>query len=196
MNIRPHRPFSGIVFQLAGAAIAWKCRVQPTVSLGTTEAEFLAASDAGKMTLYYLPSILNERHIRQALPLTSKKTTVALSSWEMLRNLPSSPACSNHAKLQPSPESSDCSALPVPCIYAAAAPRTHPIPPEPPPFLTYIHSQNAALTTGIATKVARWVAFHDVDSDPRPLNGDISGVVPANLRMIVMSVTVVPRLIE
>jgi hypothetical protein len=49
---------------MAGAAIAWKCRVQPTISLSSTEAEFLAASDAGKMTLY-LRSILDELDIPQ-----------------------------------------------------------------------------------------------------------------------------------
>ena len=39
-------------------------RVQPMVSLSSTEAEFLAASDAGKMTLY-LHSILDELDIPQ-----------------------------------------------------------------------------------------------------------------------------------
>jgi hypothetical protein len=61
---RHHRSISGIVFKLAGAAIAWKFRVQPTVSLSPTEAEFLAASDAGKMALY-LRSILDELHVPQ-----------------------------------------------------------------------------------------------------------------------------------
>ena len=63
-DIRHRRSISGIVFKLAGAAIAWKCRVQPTVSLSSTEAEFLAASDAGKMALY-LRSILDELDIPQ-----------------------------------------------------------------------------------------------------------------------------------
>jgi hypothetical protein len=31
---------SGIIFKMVGAVIAWKCRVQPTVSLSSTEAEF------------------------------------------------------------------------------------------------------------------------------------------------------------
>ena len=53
-----------MVFKLAGAAISWKCRVQPTISLSSTEAEFLAASDAGKMALY-LRSILDELHVPQ-----------------------------------------------------------------------------------------------------------------------------------
>ena len=63
-DIRHRRSISGIVFKLAGAAIAWKCRVQPTVSLSSTEAEFLAASDAGKMALY-LRSILDELGVAQ-----------------------------------------------------------------------------------------------------------------------------------
>jgi hypothetical protein len=63
-DIRHRRSISGIVFKLAGAAIAWKCRVQPTVSLSSTEAEFLAASDAGKMGLY-LRSILDELSVSQ-----------------------------------------------------------------------------------------------------------------------------------
>ena len=33
MDIHHHCSISGIVFKFAGAAIAWKCRVQPTVSL-------------------------------------------------------------------------------------------------------------------------------------------------------------------
>jgi hypothetical protein len=63
-DIRHRRSISGIVFKLAGAAISWKCRVQPTISLSSTEAEFLAASDAGKMALY-LRSILDELHVPQ-----------------------------------------------------------------------------------------------------------------------------------
>ena len=64
MDIRHRRSITGIVFLLAGAAIAWKCRVQPTTSLSTSEAEFLAASDAGKMALY-LRSLLEELNVPQ-----------------------------------------------------------------------------------------------------------------------------------
>jgi hypothetical protein len=63
-DIRHRRSIFGVVFKLAGAAIAWKCCVQHTVSLSSTEAEFLAASDAGKMALY-LRSILDELDIPQ-----------------------------------------------------------------------------------------------------------------------------------
>ena len=37
---------------LAGAAIVYKTRFQSAVALSSTEAEFVAASDAGKLALY------------------------------------------------------------------------------------------------------------------------------------------------
>jgi hypothetical protein len=37
---------------LAGGAIAWNFRVQITISLSTTEAEILSASDAGCLAFY------------------------------------------------------------------------------------------------------------------------------------------------
>jgi hypothetical protein len=65
---RQHRrSISGIVFMLAGAAIFYKTRYQPTVALSSTEAEFAAAADAGKAALY-LGSILHELGVEQLLP--------------------------------------------------------------------------------------------------------------------------------
>ena len=65
MDIRHRRSVTGIVYMLAGAAVAWKTRVQPTVSLSTSEAEFVAASDAGRMALY-LRSVLAELRVEQS----------------------------------------------------------------------------------------------------------------------------------
>jgi hypothetical protein len=65
-DIRHRRSISGIIFKLAGAAIAWKCRVQTTISLSSSEAEYLATSDAGKMALY-LHSIMDELYVPQDL---------------------------------------------------------------------------------------------------------------------------------
>ncbi len=52
---------------LAGAAIFYKTRYQPTVARSSTEAEFAAAADAGKAALY-LRSILQELGVEQQLP--------------------------------------------------------------------------------------------------------------------------------
>ena len=63
-DIRHRRSISGIIFKLAGAAIAWKCRVQTTISLSSSEAEYLAACDAGKLALY-LRSVLDDLQVPQ-----------------------------------------------------------------------------------------------------------------------------------
>ena len=49
---------------LGGGAIAWHTRVQPTVLTSSTEAKFIAASDAGKLALY-VRSILDDLRIDQ-----------------------------------------------------------------------------------------------------------------------------------
>lgn len=65
MDTRHRRSISGILYMLAGGAIAWKCRVQPTVSLSSTEAELLCATDAGRMALC-LRTILDELGVNQS----------------------------------------------------------------------------------------------------------------------------------
>ena len=42
----------GVVMMLAGAAIYYKTRLQPTVALSSTEAEFVNMANAGKAALY------------------------------------------------------------------------------------------------------------------------------------------------
>ena len=65
---RSHRrSVTGIAIILAGAVIAYKTKYQPTVALSSTEAEFAAAAEAGKMILY-LRSILYELGFEQHLP--------------------------------------------------------------------------------------------------------------------------------
>jgi hypothetical protein len=43
--------YSTCCIQLAGGTIAYKTKFQPTVALSTTEAEFMAACDVGRMSL-------------------------------------------------------------------------------------------------------------------------------------------------
>ena len=58
-DTRTRRSLTGIGLFLAGAPIAYRARYQPTIALSSTESEFVAASDAGKMTLY-LRSVLTQ----------------------------------------------------------------------------------------------------------------------------------------
>jgi hypothetical protein len=50
--VKSGRSFSGICIQLTGGTIAYKTKFQPTVALSSTEAEFMAACDVGRMCLY------------------------------------------------------------------------------------------------------------------------------------------------
>jgi hypothetical protein len=57
--IRHRCSISGMVSFLAGAVVAWKTRVQPTIALSTAELEFLAASHTGRLGLF-IRSVLAE----------------------------------------------------------------------------------------------------------------------------------------
>ncbi len=54
--------FTGLCMLLAGGTIAYKTKFQPTVALSLTEAEFMAACNTGKMSLY-IHSILWDLHM-------------------------------------------------------------------------------------------------------------------------------------
>ena len=50
--VKTRRSFGGAVIRLAGGTIAYKTKFQPTVAGSSTEAEFMAAYDTGKMILF------------------------------------------------------------------------------------------------------------------------------------------------
>jgi len=50
--VKTRRSFGGTCIRLAGGTIAYKCKFQPTVAGSSTEAEFMAAYDTGKMILF------------------------------------------------------------------------------------------------------------------------------------------------
>ena len=58
-NLKHRKSVTGYVVYMAGGPVLYKSRLQPTVSLSSTEAEFVAATDTGKSILY-LRSILEE----------------------------------------------------------------------------------------------------------------------------------------
>ena len=61
---KTRRSFTGVCIFLSGGVIAYKTRFQPTVALSSTEAEFMAACDVGRMCLF-IRSILWDLDIPQ-----------------------------------------------------------------------------------------------------------------------------------
>ena len=62
-NIKHRKSVTGhVVVCMAGGPVLYKSRLQPTVSLSSTEAEFVAATDTGKSILC-LRSILEELNV-------------------------------------------------------------------------------------------------------------------------------------
>ena len=59
---------TGYVFTIGDGAICWKSRKQSTVALSSTEAEYLAATEAGKHTLWLL-SLLVDLHLDDGNPI-------------------------------------------------------------------------------------------------------------------------------
>ena len=49
---RTRRSLTGVCLRLAGGTIAYKTKLQPTIAQSSTEAEFMGASDYGKILLY------------------------------------------------------------------------------------------------------------------------------------------------
>jgi hypothetical protein len=63
------KSISGIVIMFAGGAVGYKCKYQDVIAHSSTEAEFTAACDAGKMILFF-------RSILADLGLEQKNATV------------------------------------------------------------------------------------------------------------------------
>ena len=63
-NVKTQKSLSGICLMLGNATVISKTLHQKTIALSSTEVEFYALSEAGKLTLY-LRSILNEFGIPQ-----------------------------------------------------------------------------------------------------------------------------------
>lgn len=61
------RSTTGYLFKLNGAAISWKSRLQPTVSLSSTEAEYKATTEAGQEVVW-LRGLLSHIAIDQKSP--------------------------------------------------------------------------------------------------------------------------------
>ena len=58
-NVDDRRSITGYVFLLAGGAISWQTKKQPTVALSSVEAEYMAATQATKEAIWFR-SFLNQ----------------------------------------------------------------------------------------------------------------------------------------
>jgi len=58
------KSITGIAVMFAGSVIAYKSKIQRTIALSSTEAEFMAACEAGKIILY-IRTILEEMGVEQ-----------------------------------------------------------------------------------------------------------------------------------
>ena len=83
--IKTRRSFGGTCIRLAGGTIAYKCKFHPTVAGSSTEAEFMAAYNTGKMILFvrsiYGISTFHRWQLRSYL-----RTTMDVRQWAMLKN--------------------------------------------------------------------------------------------------------------
>ena len=61
------RSTTGYVFKIGDGAVSWSSKRQPTVALSTTEAEYMATTQAGKEALWYR-SFLEDIGISQHTP--------------------------------------------------------------------------------------------------------------------------------
>ena len=51
-DLDKRRSLTGYVFTIGGCAVSWKARLQATVALSTTEAEYMAISEARKEAIW------------------------------------------------------------------------------------------------------------------------------------------------
>jgi hypothetical protein len=77
--MKTHPSFNRLCICLAGGIIAYKTRFQPTVALSSTEAEFMAAYDACKMSLF-IRSVLWDLNIPQEAATITYEDNVACTA--------------------------------------------------------------------------------------------------------------------
>lgn len=69
------RSTTGYVFNVLGGPVAWKSRLQPTVALSTTEAEYMATTDATAHALW-LQTLLSDLKLPPQLNLQVRPVTI------------------------------------------------------------------------------------------------------------------------
>jgi hypothetical protein len=88
--------FGGTVIHLVGGTIAYKSKFQPTVAESSTEAEFVAAYDTGKMILY-IRSVLWDLDIPQKAATVLHEDNNACTAMD---NAPKPTPCMRHMDIK------------------------------------------------------------------------------------------------
>ena len=91
--VKTRRSFGGSVIRLAGGTIAYKSKFQPTVAGSSTEAEFMAAYDTGKMILFIRRSYGTLTYHKKRRR-SSTKIMMLAPQWETHRSQHLEPATS------------------------------------------------------------------------------------------------------
>ena len=68
-DLDSRRLTSGYVFMMAGGAVSWSSKRQPTVSLSTTEAEYIALTHSAQQALWMI-NFLAEIDLPQTFPVS------------------------------------------------------------------------------------------------------------------------------
>jgi hypothetical protein len=66
-DVITRRSTSGNVIMIGGCTVSWMAKQQPIVAQSSTEAEYIAANEAGK-EIIWLRMLMNELHVKQANP--------------------------------------------------------------------------------------------------------------------------------
>jgi hypothetical protein len=141
-NIKTHCSISGMVFTLAGGAVTYKSKLQPTISTSSTEAEFITAVSAAK-TAKYLCSILSDLGIPQPGPTPLYKDNQAAIS--MINDQHPTPH-SRHANIQHFAIQEWCAADAIKMVYILTA--VNPVDQSTKALGWTIHSHHAHHTMG------------------------------------------------
>ena len=76
-DLDQRRSLTGYVFTIGGGAVSWKATLQPTVALSTTEAEFMAITEAIKESIW-LRGLVGELHSCQGATIVHSDSQSAI----------------------------------------------------------------------------------------------------------------------
>ncbi|KAG5880144.1 hypothetical protein JTB14_000012 [Gonioctena quinquepunctata] len=89
-NTCDRRSYTGFVFKLVGGAVSWECKKQTTVALSSTEAEYMAITEASKEAIHF-------RNLLSDLLGSSKCITINNDN-QSAQKLAMNPVCHKRSK--------------------------------------------------------------------------------------------------